>query len=68
MKGMMKNISRKDTFGRVKDLMKMAQSGQLSGEAPLKQRARSERGRMTGKDLAKSRKAERQRKKQNRKK
>ena len=68
MREMMKQMAKKNPMDRMRDLMRMGQSGALSGQAPLKQRQRSERAKPTGKDLAKLRKAERQRKKKNRKK
>jgi signal recognition particle subunit SRP54 len=67
MRGMLKGLSKMSIQDRVRELMKMQQQGALTADGPVKQRMRSERAKLTGKDLAKARKAERQRKKQNRK-
>jgi signal recognition particle subunit SRP54 len=67
MRKVMQSMAKKDLPSRMQALMQMQRSGALTGEAPLRQKQRSERAKLTGKDLAKARKAERQRKKQNRK-
>jgi signal recognition particle subunit SRP54 len=67
MRKVMQSMAKKDLPSRMQALMQMQRSGALTGEAPLRQKQRSERTKLTGKDLARARKAERQRKKQNRK-
>lgn len=68
MKPMMQQMAKGSMADRVRNLMRMGQSGAFTGAAPLRQKQRSERARLTGKDLAKARKKERQAKKKNRKK
>lgn len=67
MRPIMKEFSSLSTLGRLKRFMGMGQSGAFTGDAPMRIKDRSKRNPMSSRDLAKARKAERQRKKQNRK-
>ena len=66
MRGMMKQMAGMSMMDRVKNLVGMGQNGVLNG-APIKQKERSKRNPQTGRDLARARKQERQRKKKDRK-
>lgn len=67
MRGLMKQMASMSMMDRVKKMMGLGQSGALVNGAGLKQKQRSKPKQLTGKELAKARKAERDRKKKDRK-
>jgi signal recognition particle subunit SRP54 len=66
-RGLMKQMAGMSIMDRMRKLVGLGRSGAFTEGAPLRQKERSKRNPMTSKDLARARKAERQRKKQNRK-
>ena len=68
MRGMMKGMMKQSMMDRMKSIFGMSRAAAANGgQLPQRQRQRSERAKPQGKDLAKARKEERQRKKKNRK-
>jgi signal recognition particle subunit SRP54 len=66
MRGVFKQMASMTMLDRMKKLVGLGRSGALTGDAPLRQKERSKRNPMDARELAKARKAERQRKKHNR--